>query len=632
MPTDLFQGLSGPAAFFDGDDHTWLPVYGLNHSDYWDFGAAVGIDDITIKWHYGGAFWQDGSPGPVSGAAAGFVIEGSADLSSWTAVVTDANPVGTAGASYPGDFSHTYSFSTATYRYWRFRSTGSGNNDIYTISGFADTPPEPLPDPEPGTAVDFDEDGFGSGDELITYVTSWRIERGAGPSITDGANPGRATVMLQNPGDIFNPQNTSGPYYGKLRDGLPLWIGVNSDGAYTGDDPRGLFGGRTANWTPMLVPGATAAPLVELTAEDALAWFRRTRVRVENALARPHRALRTEMLNVAGESHRDLAHEIARMPVSSFDGDLLSGLEAINKANGTRHFVKPEDDRAEWYSYVTRNRQWRLDATTDAAANAGTDHVTGTTGMTLSADTVINQQKASATPIFWTPSSHVVWEAEGLPWNIFHNRDKTIYIEFDDYVKTAAVSINYSGGAISATLTNYGMTAKVKLHYGGVGVSKVTSLKVTGSLMRRGEDVAYVADDEDSQAGTRGVRAGGDIGPQFVPVLAYAEGIAKHVVWRYATPQLRPTLTVANWIPEQFEIDLYDTIAVTIAEGDLSARLFEVVGLTHEASFAPNASSHHHVSTFVLQECRVQDADDFPWFYLDDPGSELDDPDKQLAY
>jgi hypothetical protein len=40
-------------------------------------------------------------------------------------------------------------------------------------------------------------------------------------------------------------------------------------------------------------------------------------------------------------------------------------------------------------------------------------------------------------------------------------------------------------------------------------------------------------------------------------------------VWRYGNPQLRPTVTVENWIPEQFDIDLYDIVAGTTSSGEL---------------------------------------------------------------
>ena len=321
----------------------------------------------------------------------------------------------------------------------------------------------------------------------------------------------------------------------------------------------------------------------------------------------------------------DLAHEIATMPLSSWDGDARGALEAINAANGTRHFAKPADPRPTGIAYTTRNRQWRLDGTVDASLDAGSDWVTGTDGWRLSADTVLNQQKATVTPISFTSGNVTVWQAatDALPFTI--SADWETWVEFDDYVASPSADVNYTGDAVTATLTPFGHSAKLVLST--AGTSTITSLSIEGSLARRGVDESVVVDDTTSQAAPRGVRSGSEISGDFVGVIANAQGIAAHMVWRYATPQFRPTLTVVNWLPYQFEIDLYDVIAVTIAELGMTDRLFEVVGLTHECSFAPSADANSHMATYVLQESRVQT--DPGWFVLDT--SQLDGADV-LAY
>ena len=247
--------------------------------------------------------------------------------------------------------------------------------------------------------------------------------------------------------------------------------------------------------------------------------------------------------------------------------------------------------------------------------------MTQTDGWRLSADTVINQQKATVTPIRFTSGNVTVWEsAQGtLPFTI--TDDWTTWVDFDDYVDSPAVDVNYTGSAVTATLTSFGHSAKILLET--AGTSTITGLSIEGSLAKRGPDESVVIDDTTSQAAPRGVRAGQEIRGDFVGVIASARGIAAHMVWRYATPQFRPTLTVVNWLPYQFEVDLYDVISVTIAELGMTSRLFEVVGLTHECDFAPSAASNMHTATFVLQESAVQT--DPGWFVLDT--SELDGSD-----
>jgi hypothetical protein len=103
-------------------------------------------------------------------------------------------------------------------------------------------------------------------------------------------------------------------------------------------------------------------------------------------------------------------------------------------------------------------------------------------------------------------------------------------------------------------------------------------------------------------------------------------------VWRFANSLYRPTMTVKNWLPTQFDLDLYDRISVTIAELSITARIFEIVGLTHHGVVAAadedgNPTAVLHEVTYTLQESRVQS--DPGWFILDD--SLLDGTDV-LAY
>ena len=180
-------------------------------------------------------------------------------------------------------------------------SVTATNNDGYGWMLFSLTV-DPVPS---GTYIDWDEDGFspGTDDQIGPYVGSWRISRGASPEITGGAMPGAATLVLRNPSDDrFNPLNTSSPIYGKLRDGVPVWLSVNSDGASTGSDPRGLFGGRTTDITPLPVGGASVRAFVEIACEDALGWYGRTPCRIADAMFRSQGAFRELVMTTIGET------------------------------------------------------------------------------------------------------------------------------------------------------------------------------------------------------------------------------------------------------------------------------------------------------------------------------------------
>lgn len=469
--------------------------------------------------------------------------------------------------------------------------------------------------PAAGVYIDFNDDGFevGANDDVSTNVISWTIARGSGPEITGGSQPGSATLVTKNPSDIYNPYNGASPLTGLLRDGLPIWIGINNDGKLTGSSPIGLFGGRVTDITLLPAGGATDPPTAEFTCEDALGWYQRTPVALDYAEGRAHRALRKAALVNADEPRYSLAHEIETMPLSHAEGDLRGVLDEINGVNGTRHHAEPGTSADKWYRYTTRNRQWRLDATTDASLSATDDHVTGTDGWRLSADTVINQQKATVTPVVFTPSAFTVWEADQLPITVTNDAPYTRIVEFDDVVSGATLDIASTGDTVTSTLEPFATGAKITLTVAVGDEASVTALSIEGRLARRLEQQSTVSDDTTSQAAPRGIRAGGEIGNEYLGVMASAVGIAEHVIWRYGNPQLRPTLTVENWFPEMFELDLYDVISFTSTQLGMTARLFEIVGLRHQANIAATSVQHHTV-TYVLQECKVQANP--VWFYL----------------
>lgn len=485
-----------------------------------------------------------------------------------------------------------------------------------------------------GVFVDWDGDGFATGanDDVSSDVISWTINRGSGAEITGGSQPGSATVVLKNStaagaasDDRYNPRNGSSPLSGKLRDGTPIWIGPNSDGKLAGSDARGLFGGRITDITLLPEGGAGVSPTVEITCEDALGWYARTPVVLDYEEGRAHDHLREEALVEAGETSYSLAHEIHTMPLSHADGSLLSVLDAINAVNGTRHWAHPENLYTDWYTYTTRNRQWRLDATSDASLSASSQHVTGTDGWRLAADTVINRQRATVTPIVFTPATFTVWQADTLPFGVTTASPYSRIVDFDDVVSGSSLDIASTGATITATYTPFASAGKIELSVAS-GTGTVTALSVEGSLARRLEQQSAQADDTTSQAAPRGIREGSEIGNEYLGVIASARGIAEHVVWRYGDPQLRPTLTVVNWLPTQFNLDLFDVISFTSTQLGMTAQLFEIVGLTHTAIVASSTIQYHTV-TYVLQESKVQA--DPGWFILD---SSLLDGADILAY
>jgi hypothetical protein len=601
-------------------------------------GAALGdITSISLGSQLGSV--QDiGDLGTVASGDLAFMVVGNGQDLTWTQTVTPGSWTVDYGTSRDTTSTGSTTLNGQNFPFcWHLHRAGAGADIEATITisesrhwggiGFVvATSPIPPPDPEPGVWIDWDDDGFATGahNNATADAMGWDISRGSGPQVTSGAQPGSCTLTLKNPDDIYNPRNTYSPLYGLLRDGVRVWIGVNNDGTLTGSNVRGLFAGRITDITAIPAGGADDSPTVEIVCEDFLGWARRLPVHLDYAEGRSHGALRQAALDYVGETHYDLDDEITTMPLSHADTDLLSVLEGINAINGTRHFAKPADNFTDWFSYTTRNRQWRLDGSVDSSIDASSDHVTGTSGWRLSADTTTNQQKATVQPIEFTLNTFTVWQAQKLPIGLTTRTPQTIWVEFDDVVFNAVLNIAYTGSSVTSALTVFGTTAKLELSTGGT--STITALSIEGRLARRPPQESYIADDLTSQAAPRGIRAGSEIGGEYLGVLASARGIAEHVVWRYADPQLRPGATVENWFPDQFDRDLYDNLGFTSSQLKMAGQVFEIVGLQHHGVIAAE-HVQYHTTDYVLQESKVQA--DPGWFILD---SSLLDGSDQLSY
>jgi len=587
---------TGPTPSISGGSKAWAGIaIGIT--------APAGVDaDFTVDF--------------ASGTAPLLVHFTDVSTGSPTAWSWDFGDGGTSTSQNP---SHTYSVA-GTYTVVLVASK-TGSSSTATKFEFVVVHPAPAA----GVYMDWDGDGFENGtyDDVASNVMSWKITRGASAEITGGIQPGTATLILKDPDGLYNPYNAASPLYGLLRDGVPVWLGPNADGALTGSSPKGLFAGRITDIAPIPGEGTDVPPTVEILCVDALGQYATAPIYLDYAEGRSHATLRQLALVIGGEDLTRLAldHEIKTMPLSHADGNLLDVLQNINSVNGTRHFIRAADNFSDWYAYTSRNRFWRLDGTSDVSLDAGSDHVTGLSGLRLSQDTVINRQRALVEPIVFTSGDFTVWEAETLPFDVTTRNPVSMWVRFDDVVRDPVLNIASTGSTLSATLTPYASTAQIDLSVAS-GTATVSALSVQGRLARRAPQESVVSDNRDSQEAPRGIRAGSDIDGEYLGVLAEARGIAEHITWRYGSPQARPELVLENKFPEMFERDLYDNLDLTSTQLALSGFLFEIVGVAHEGIVA-SAAVKYHRTTYVLQESRVQA--DPGWFYLDDAGSLLDD-------
>jgi hypothetical protein len=377
----------------------------------------------------------------------------------------------------------------------------------------------------------------------------------------------------------------------------------------------GVFAGRIREIAPIPAAGATDAPTVEVLCDDPLAWMSRRPARLADSLTRSQLDFRIATLDAIGESagRRDLAMESATLPISSADApNALQLLSDLNSANGTRHFVRPAADKAEWYRYTTRNRQYKLGAAADVTVDAGSQHVTSLDGWRLNADGIVNQQRATIDTVTFPPVDVTVWEYPSVPLTV--TGPLTLVADFSDYVREPFVNAT-DGGGVTYTLLPHGHKADLLI----TGAGTVTYLGVKGHLINRSPSVTVQAppasDEPTISQDAYDVRAGSDLSGTLVGAEASAHGIVNHIVWRFAEPLKRPAMTQAvdaAAIPDVFAWDLYDLVAVTVGQLNVSAVLFEIVGVSGKIVMATDVTFYAEV-TWLLAEARLLDDPLFTW-------------------
>lgn len=474
---------------------------------------------------------------------------------------------------------------------------------------FDDDPPESTggnPEvPEPGIWVDWAGDGSGWTNET-SRVTSMRWTRGASFDHVSAAGPGNATIIVQNDDHRFNPDYAAGPLYGQLLPARPVWGGadVNTGSLTTSAaaDVRGFFGGYISEIVPTPVPGAN--PTAEILCEDAFGWYRRATATVSPVRDISRGQFRLSILTSIGEAadRHDLEDETDTLPFGSADTrDALSTLDELNRSNSTRHFIQPADLKERTYYYTTVNRLHKLIDDEDESWNG--DDVQEMSGYRVTVDNVDNLQRATVSPISFGAVNEIVWSATPLPLIVTVGQPITLWPEFADYVFDAAVQANYTGGTLTTTLTNFGTSAKLELTATG-SVVNITALDVTGSSLRRGDLQTVRSEDLTSQA-AYGVRAGGDVSTDYIGQPGAAKAVTDYLVWKFAEPLKRPTVTRAGkdatTIASLLERDLFDVITLTVDRLDLVARRFEIIGLTGEIRPKSSTAPFYQIS-YELQE------------------------------
>lgn len=499
----------------------------------------------------------------------------------------------------------------------------------------------------PGVWIDWNRDGFANPDDVegngelsmmmpestveevfdnITLdVMSFDWTRGGSATHTGPASADGCTITVKNTDGKFNVRNTASPLYGLLNPHLPVWIGRNEDMTLegTGQTVFGVWAGYTRTITP-LDPVAGMAPTAQIICEGAISRYERAAAYVEGAADRTHVALRGLILDSMEEAaaRRDLdAAEDGTMDYSWVGGDNreigagiaqavtgLSALNELNSATGTRHFIRPADNKDDWYQYVSVHKFHKVTEAADFAVNG--DDVHRMPSYLTGEETVVTYQEAEFTPVTFAADA-VVWGPYPNTINLTNLATRTVWGKFDDYVRSPSLNITSSGDTVNTTFATYGRLFRVDLWT--AGAASVTVLSVNGEAMIRG-DTERTFESANAQAEVYGRRNGPVIVSPFVGSTANAYSLCRFIIWKFSGPRHRSELVIRNQPAMVNGRDIYDTAELTIDALNLTSRRHEIVA---ESGRCDRAASGivDWTTAWDVQECRNQEpltADQLP--------------------
>jgi hypothetical protein len=537
--------------------------------------------------------------------------------------------VETIGSTFPGMRAGDILTSAAAASYDLLGQNTSGAEYMAALAAFL-----PVVGPAPGVWVDWNytggdpsfDTGAGDGslarmlpeaspvsDNITTDVVRFDWTRGASSDHVGQPSPGGCTIIVKN-GDTaaqpgkYTPDNTGSTLYGKLRPGLPVWIGRNADGTLSGSGQtvHGIWAGYVRQIVPVPSDGANETPTAEIICEDPLGYYSRQRTSVIESTTRSVEELREAVLDDIGETvtRIDLASETNTMQLSSADStSALRVLEEINTATGTRHSIEPADAKDDWYTYRTVTRHHKLNAATDFTVNA--DNVQATAGYRVTEENVVNYQEVETPEIRFLPGITTVWTAP-VPLLVSTTQPTVLIASFEDFVKDASIALASSGGTLTSEFESLGDAGVVRLYAIGSDVT-VTELVVQGYPVDRSDTSRSVAEDTASQL-AYGTRAGSTISSPYVGAPALGQGLANFLVWKFGSAHPRMTLGITNLFATLNGRTLYDTLGLTFDRLHLAGRRFEIIGEQGTCELAASASAVYWTTTYEIAETPNQTA------------------------
>jgi hypothetical protein len=416
--------------------------------------------------------------------------------------------------------------------------------------------------------VDWDADGSfaTTGDDISADVELMTYVLGACRDFRGGTQASSAVLTLLNEDGKYNRENSGGPLYGKLRPNRPIWVTAT----YSSTD-YGVFAG----FVQRLIcdPGGRRAYLY---CEGMDRAFGTAPPALSPSTTRSFLDYRTAILDALGVPSGGRSTE-AECDIVPFSGGrkarAIDLLQEINLATGSRHYIGAGVTTGTWYQYTSVNRHHKLDAAVDETIEDALD----LDAYELDLATVGNQQSVGSTPTVFHPTS-TVWVCPTLPVSLQAGETRDLWATFEGFVLDGALIENHTG-TLSVTPTYFGDSAKIALS--ASTDATLTYLLLTGRLGVAGSVISAMSQDATSALAINyGPQAMPEIDTPLIGSYSLAQGLADHLVWRFKDPHPRPVIRRLNQFPSMIARRLFDVVALTYPRQSLTARRFEVVGLS----------------------------------------------------
>jgi hypothetical protein len=201
------------------------------------------------------------------------------------------------------------------------------------------------------------------------------------------------------------------------------------------------------------------------------------------------------------------------------------------------------------------------------------DDITNMSGYRRTFQTVVNYQQVTPHAIEFPASESKVFAYADVPFSVGAADQRILKVNFSGWVSNPRIVIRSSLAGTTA-IYNYGQSAQLTLN----GVGLVKRLEVWGYLgTEPGQSVEF-AEDITSQARFEVIREGSPIDASLLRSPTQALAVAQSIVARSAYPRTRPQVAFRNRFDKTLSYGIGDVVAQSVAEFDLVARRYEIVG------------------------------------------------------